>query len=141
MAVKALDLWGQQHDTDERAGEVQDWRGLAAGAVRTERTAQAASRRAVRVEALRAAAPPAGTVVTVATSDEDAGGKTSWEIRPARVEAVCTTGIVLRVGRGGGWREVVAWQDLLADHIRIRGDGTESLAAALAAPALDAAGA
>ena len=141
MAVKAMDLWGGLHDEDERAGEVPDWRGLAAGAVRTERTAQAASRRAVRVEALRAAAPLAGTVVTVATSDEDAGGKTSWEIRPASVESVGASGIVLRVGRGGGWREVVSWQDLLARHIRLEGPGAESLAAALAAPALEAAGA
>lgn len=141
MPVKMLDIWGQEHDEDERAGEAGDWRALAAGAVRAEQAAQTGSRRAPRVEALLAAAPAAGSAVTVATSDVDAGGKTDWEIRPARVESVCATGIVLRVGRGGGWREVVAWQDLLAHHIRMEGPGTEALAAALAAPVLAGAGA
>ena len=138
MPVKMLDFWGGLHDEDERAGEAPDWRGLAGAEVAQERMAQAASRRAVRVEALRAAAPAVGTAITVATSDVDAGAKTSWEIRPARVESVCKTGIILRVGPGGGWREVVAWQDLLADHIRIRGEGTEALLAALAVPSLAA---
>ena len=138
MGLKSLDIWGQEHDEDERAGEARDWRGLAAGAVRTERVAQAASRRAPRVEALRVAAPAVGTAVTVATSDVDAGAKTSWEIRPGRVESVCKTGIVLRVGRGSGWREVAGWQDLLARHIRLEGAGTEALREALAGPALAA---
>ena len=113
-----------------------DWRRLHGAAVREELAAQSACRRAARVDALRAAAPAPGTEVDLAESDQDAGAKTTWVTRRARVASVGANTIILRVA--AGYRVNVAWQDLLAGHIRITGPGTEALTAALAVPALAA---
>ena len=113
-----------------------DWRGLHGAAVREELAAQAACRRAARVDALRAAAPAPGTEVDLAESDQDAGAKTTWVTRRARVESVGANTIILRTR--SGYRVNVGWQDLLCDHIRLEGAGTEALREALAGPALAA---
>lgn len=136
MAVKMLDLWGSQHDTDERAGETADWHSLARQATIDAAVEVARARATSRIAALQAAAPAPGTEVDLVESDEDAGAKTSWETRRARVESVTTNTIILRAA--AGYRVNVAWQDLLAGHIRITGPGTEALTAALAVPALAA---
>lgn len=135
--ILVLDLFGGVEEVDGKKLRPRiDWRGLHGAAVREELVLQATRQRAARVEALRAAVPEVGTVVDLVESDEDAGGKTSWERRQARVEAVVANTIILRVA--AGYRVNVAWQDLLCGHIRLEGAGTEALTAALAAPALAA---
>ena len=135
--ILVLDLFGGVEEVDGKKLRPRiDWRGLHDAGVREELVLQATRQRAARVEALRAAVPEVGTVVDLVESDEDAGGKTSWERRQARVEAVGANTIILRTK--SGYRVNVGWQDLLARHIRLEGAGTEALAAALAVPALAA---
>ena len=117
--ILVLDLFGGVEEVDGKKLRPRiDWRGLHGAAVREELAAQAACRRAARVDALRAATPAPGTEVTLEESDQDAGAKTTWETRRARVESVGANTIILRA-LPGGYRVNVAWQDLLCGHIRL----------------------
>jgi hypothetical protein len=113
-----LDLWGSQHDTDERAGEATDWVARARAALEEAAVEAARERYAARAAALRATAPAPGTAAVLRWTDPDAGGKTRVKRVTGTVEAVNHLGV--RVRSQTGYRVTCGWPDFLARHANLR---------------------
>jgi hypothetical protein len=118
VAVKMLDLWGQEHDQDERAGEAANWRSLAGQAVAAELARLAARRAVVKIEDLREGVPAPGTPVSWVYTERDLGKKCKVKRREATVEGVTRFGVALRAV--AGYRVTLSWADLLAGHAHLR---------------------